>query len=62
MDWKVMIEEMMSLGLTQAEIARACGCSQTLISFLRTGRRKNVIFKTGALIISTYENLQNKKR
>lgn len=61
MNWQIMIQEMMESGWTQEDIARACDCSQTVISFLKTGKRRNVKFKTGVKLIETYQILQNKK-
>lgn len=55
MEWGTLIRELMGFGFTQEAIARGCGCSQTAISLLYTGKRKNVKFETGTALISFYE-------
>jgi transcriptional regulator with XRE-family HTH domain len=37
MDWKLIISELQSAGITQVQIAQICGCGQATVSELRTG-------------------------
>lgn len=53
--WQKIIKELLNSGLTQAEIAEYSGCSQTVISFLYSGKRRNVRFKTGSAILLLHE-------
>jgi len=41
MDWKEAIAELVRLGITQPQIASACGCSQSAISMLANGKIKD---------------------
>lgn len=38
MDWKAVFIELHAYGMTQPEIATVCGCGQTTISALATGK------------------------
>jgi transcriptional regulator with XRE-family HTH domain len=41
MDWKNAVAELVGLGVTQPQIADACGCSQSAISQLANGKIKD---------------------
>lgn len=41
MDWKSAISELQAFGMTQPQIAAACGCQQTTISALATGKTQD---------------------
>lgn len=41
MNWKNAIAELQGFGLTQPQIAEVCGCQQTTISALATGKTKD---------------------
>lgn len=47
MDWSKIIEELQHVGLTQKEIAKHCGCSQGLISQIKTGILIKVSYDVG---------------
>lgn len=38
MNWKSAVAELVALGITQPQIAEACGCSQSAISQLANGK------------------------
>lgn len=40
MDWQKLVQDLISLGFTQAELAEHCGVSQSSISALSTGVTK----------------------
>ncbi|WP_429498916.1 helix-turn-helix domain-containing protein [Robbsia andropogonis] len=46
MDTKTIIVELRKRGLSQRQIADACGLTQGAISHIETGRRKNVFAST----------------
>lgn len=52
-----MIQTMLEHGLTQAQIAKECSCSQTVISLLYTGKRQNVKYQTGKAISQLYQKV-----
>lgn len=41
MDWKLLIAELQSLEMTQAQIAAACNCGQSTVSELAKGVTKD---------------------
>lgn len=41
MDWKLIISELQALGMSQPQIAAACGCGQATISDLASGKTKD---------------------
>jgi transcriptional regulator with XRE-family HTH domain len=48
MDWKSLIQDLRSSGLTQHEIAEKTGCSQAYISDLSNGKRgKSMSYEIG---------------
>lgn len=47
MDWKQVISELISSGLTQCEIAKAAGVAQSAISELYTGKTTEPRYSTG---------------
>jgi transcriptional regulator with XRE-family HTH domain len=47
MDWKSHIAELLGHGLTQQQIAAACGCRQSTISQLATGETKDPRYSIG---------------
>lgn len=50
MNWKHIIEQLSGLGLTQADIATKCGCTQAAISHLSTGQSKEPTYKIGSAL------------
>lgn len=51
MDWKTLIENLTAKGWKQQQIADYCGCEQSVISDLATGKTKNPRFSTGQALI-----------
>jgi predicted XRE-type DNA-binding protein len=52
MDWKTLIENLTAKGWKQQQIAEFCGCQQSVISELATGKTKNPRFSTGQALIA----------
>lgn len=52
MDWKTLIETLTAKGWKQQQIAEFCGCAQSVISELATGKVKNPRFTTGQALIA----------
>ena len=48
--WKTLVTRLMASGLTQAEIAKDCGCSQAAISGIRNGVTTDPRFSIGAAL------------
>lgn len=48
--WNILVTRLMASGLTQAEIARNCGCSQAAISGIRNGVTTDPRFSIGAAL------------
>ena len=55
MDWKSIVKEMKDCGLTQNQIKAACGCSQSLISGIATGVKKNPSYATGQAMLALHK-------
>ena len=52
MDWKKLIESLTAAGWKQQQIADRCGCVQSAISELATGKVKNPRFTIGQALIA----------
>lgn len=47
MDWSQVIAELSGYGLTQPQIAHLCGCEQSTISSILTGKTKDPRYTLG---------------
>jgi len=56
MNWKNLIQSLTTQGLTQKQIADACGCSQASISDLSTGKTKAPSFPLGVALMKLAES------
>lgn len=52
MNWKKLISDLIGVGLTQAEIAKATNCAQTTISELSRGINKDPRSSNGFALIA----------
>jgi predicted XRE-type DNA-binding protein len=52
MDWKVVVAELTSVGLTQAQIAQVCGVSQSTISDLARKDGASCSYVIGARLLA----------
>jgi transcriptional regulator with XRE-family HTH domain len=50
MNWPDLIKQLQARGLTQVEVARRCGVSQSTVSDLAQGRTKSPSFRLGAAL------------
>ena len=64
MDWSNIISELQNAGYSQKQIAEHCGCSQGLISQIKTrrysrenGKQSTVSYSMGVALLSLYENI-----
>jgi hypothetical protein len=56
MDWTVVISELSgAFGMSQPEIAAACGCGQSTVSGLATGVTKDPRHSTGQKLLALLE-------
>lgn len=62
MDWKKLIADLKIAGFSQEQIAQACGCGQTTISELMTGKTKNPGYSVGEAIKSFHRKNAHKIR
>lgn len=60
LDIRQAIELLISRGMSQAEIAIACGLSQGAISAIATGKRKDVRLSTYTKIMKLLDNTSKK--
>jgi predicted transcriptional regulator len=59
MNWKSLIQELLSRGLTQDQIAEQSGCSQSFVSDLLNGKRgKRIGFEKAQGLISLRDRLR----
>lgn len=54
MDWKNIIQSLLSDGMTQAQIAKAVGVAQPTISGLLSGAQRDMRWESGNRLISLY--------
>ena len=59
MDWKIIIQELQELGLTQQQIADACGTGQSHISCLARGARTEPRHSLGERLLSLLADRRN---
>jgi len=61
MNWKTVIADIQRHGqMTQPQIAKAVGCSQTAVSELSLGKTKQPNYQLGASLLSLLEAVSNK--
>ena len=51
MNWQKIIDAIMATGMKQRAIAKICGCEESVIHRLRTGKQSTIFYDTGAAII-----------
>ena len=56
MDFKKLIAELSGAGLTQQDIATACGCAQTTISDIYRGLIKQPAYSTGVALVALHRS------
>ncbi len=56
MDWKIIISELLSSGLTQAQIAAAAGVKQPTIAGLLAGTQKDMRWSSGEKLRQLHKN------
>lgn len=54
MDWKKLIADLATAGVTQAEIAEKCGVAQASVSDLSTGKTKSPNFDFGSRLVAMH--------
>lgn len=54
MNWKSIVSDLMSAGLKQSDIAKACECGQASISELHTGHVSNPSSKLGFALLDLH--------
>lgn len=62
MDWKTIILGLSASGLTQAEIAKYCGCGQSTISELLRGEIRDPAYRIGSRLIELYQSTASSSR
>lgn len=61
MDWKSVVAELQGFGLTQPQIAAVCGCRQTTISALATGKTADPSHSLGEALRQLLERRRDEK-
>lgn len=56
MDWKKLIAELTAAGVTQTQIAEACGVAQSSVSDLHRGATKSPSFEFGNKLASLHRD------
>lgn len=57
MDWKLLIDELMASGMSQAQIAAVCETGQSHISALRLGKRRRPGWDLGQRLVLLHHNM-----
>lgn len=57
MDWPQRITDIRNTGMTQVQIARHCGCSQTTVSLLLAGKTRNPSWLIGQALTALHAEL-----
>lgn len=57
MDWQKIVIDLVSLGMTQAEIAEKIGVSQPTISDLKNGNIKEPLHSKGCALIGLHKRM-----
>jgi predicted transcriptional regulator len=61
MDWKKLIDELSDLGVTQQQIAKACGVSQASVSDLKIGNAQQPRYSFGAALVDLHRKASRKR-
>ena len=61
MNWQTLISDLATGGLTQVEIAKRCGCTQSRISELANGKSSSVGFELGASLTALHKSESRKR-
>lgn len=54
MDWKQIIADLVARGLSQPQIAKACGCSQSTVSALLNGQQAQPRYELGKCLLALH--------
>lgn len=54
MEWKTIIADLQAAGVTQPQIAAACGCAQATVSDLATGKSTEPRYALGRSILALH--------
>lgn len=54
MDWKSLIADLKLRGANQVQVAALCGCTQSTISDISTGKSKRPSFEIGQALIKLH--------
>ena len=61
MNWTHIIADLQSWGVTQPQIAAACGCAQATISDLATGKSSEPRYALGQSILALHKERSEKQ-
>ncbi|WP_205191306.1 helix-turn-helix transcriptional regulator [Burkholderia sp. LMG 13014] len=61
MDWKTIIADCLATGLSQADIARQIGVTQSAISHVVKGNQRGFLYEPGRKLIELHERLMARK-
>ena len=62
MNWKLIITELQASGLTQAQIADKCGCSQAAVSSILGGQIVEPKYAIGMALVALHRRATRKPR
>ena len=60
--WKIKLEQLDKLGITQTYIASQIGCSQAFISQLASGKAKSLDYDAGVKLNKLYSRIMKKSK
>lgn len=62
MDWKNILADLRAAGWTQKDIAAKCGCAQTTVSDLATGKTDQPVYSIGERLTALHKAMSRRRR
>lgn len=62
MDWKSILADLKAAGRTQKDIATKCGCAQTTISDLATGKTDQPAYSIGERLMALHKSATRRRK
>jgi transcriptional regulator with XRE-family HTH domain len=61
MNWQQTISDLQRSGLTQAEIAKSCGCAQSTISEIQNDEKRVPSYPIGAALLELHKKISRRQ-
>lgn len=62
MNWTKILSEIFAAGKTQVQVAEYCGCGQSNISMIYTGKTGDPKFSTAQRLLEMHKEVSKRKR